>query len=67
MGDVEDPAVLWAWCVRHVERLIEELGYHNVRTSRLGVEVAWKAGGSTSGASVRKRAGELAARAITRG
>ena len=25
MGNVDDPAVLWAWTVRHVERLIEEL------------------------------------------
>lgn len=50
MGDVSDPTVLWAWCVRHVERLIEELQYHNVRTTALAVEVAYKdadaAGGS---------------------
>lgn len=42
MGNVSDPKLLWAWCVRHVERLIEELKYHRVRTSRLGVELAWK-------------------------
>src|SRR5688572_12100450 len=45
MGNVVDPRVLWAWCVRHVERLIEELRYHNVRTSTLAVEVAYKDGG----------------------
>lgn len=49
MGDVADPTVLWAWCVRHVERLIEELSYHNVRTTALDVQVAWKNGDSTGG------------------
>lgn len=51
MGDVEDPKLLWAWCVRHVERLIEELRYHNVRTTALAVQVAWKEMGSTGGSS----------------
>src|SRR5262245_23604636 len=51
MGYVEDPALLWAWTVRHVERLIEELKYHNVRTTALAVEVAWKDGGSTGGST----------------
>jgi DNA polymerase V len=49
MGDVSDPTMLWAWCVRHVERLIEELHYHNVRTTSLSVEMAWKNGDSTGG------------------
>lgn len=49
MGDVSDPTLLWAWCVRHVERLIEELQYHNVRTSALAVELAWNTGDSTGG------------------
>jgi nucleotidyltransferase/DNA polymerase involved in DNA repair len=49
MGDVSDKTVLWAWCVRHVERLIEELKYHNVRTTALEVAVAWKEVGSTAG------------------
>jgi hypothetical protein len=49
MGDVSDPTVLWAWCVRHVERLIEELRYHNVRTSALAVEVAYKDADSAGG------------------
>ncbi|QEL17374.1 DNA polymerase Y family protein [Limnoglobus roseus] len=51
MGNVEDPKVLWAWCVRHVERLIEELRYHNVRTTTLAVEVGWKDQGWTGGTS----------------
>jgi len=50
MGNVEDPVLLWAWTVRHVERLIEELHYHNVRASTLAVQVAWKDGESTGGA-----------------
>lgn len=49
MGNVDDPTKLWAWAVRHLERLIEELRYHCVRTCTLAVEVAWKDGGSTGG------------------
>lgn len=49
MGNIDDPTVLWAWTVRHVERLIEELQYHQVRTTALGVDIAWKDGGSTGG------------------
>jgi DNA polymerase V len=49
MGDVGEPVKLWAWCVRHVERLVEELHYHTVRTTALAVQVAWKSGDSTSG------------------
>jgi DNA polymerase V len=49
MGAVSDPTVLWAWCVRHVERLIEELNYHNVRTTALAVHLAWETGDSTGG------------------
>lgn len=51
MGNVTDPTVLWAWAVRHVERLIEELRYHGVRTTALGVEIAWKDGESTGGSA----------------
>src|SRR4051812_17719583 len=51
MGDVSDPTLLWAWTVRHVERLIEELNYHNVRTTRLDVALAWKNGNSTGGSA----------------
>ena len=49
MGNVEDPTVLWAWVVRHLERLIEELRFHHVRTDALAVQVAWKDGESTGG------------------
>jgi DNA polymerase V len=49
MGDVSDPTMLWAWAVRHTERLIEELHFHAVRTGSLGIYLAWKDGESTSG------------------
>ena len=49
-GAVADPVLLWAWCVRHVERLIEELHFHGCRTASLGVDVSWKSGDSTGGA-----------------
>jgi DNA polymerase V len=39
-----DPIVLYAWLVRHLERLIEELEYHEVRAGRLTVWVAYKNG-----------------------
>jgi len=48
MGNVEDRVKLWAWTVRHIERLVEELEYHNVRTTALAVHIAWKSGDSTS-------------------
>ncbi len=51
MGRVDDPKKLWAWCVRHVERLIEELRYYRVRTGSLAVEVAYKDRGSLGGAA----------------
>jgi DNA polymerase V len=49
MGHIDDPKLLWAWCVRHVERLIEELNFHKVRTQSLSVALAWKNGESTGG------------------
>lgn len=51
MGNVSDPKLLWAWCVRHVERLIEELRYHRVRTASLGVQLAWKDTVGTGGSA----------------
>jgi DNA polymerase V len=51
MGNVSDPKLLWAWCVRHVERLIEELRYHRVRTAAVGVDLAWKDGFGTGGSA----------------
>ncbi|HEV3384536.1 MAG TPA: nucleotidyltransferase [Gemmata sp.] len=51
MGNVDDPNLLWAWCVRNLERLIEELHFHNVRTDSLAIHLAWKNGDSTGGLS----------------
>lgn len=42
MGNVTDPQVLWAWCVRNTERLVEEMKFHEVRTSALAIAVAYK-------------------------
>ena len=39
-----DPAVLFAWLVRNLERLIEELEYHAVMVGRLTVWVLYKNG-----------------------
>ena len=39
-----DPIVLYAWLVRHLERLIEELDYHEVRAGRLTVWVGYRNG-----------------------
>jgi hypothetical protein len=39
-----DPIVLYAWLVRNLERLIEELVFHAVRAGRLTVWVAYKDG-----------------------
>jgi nucleotidyltransferase/DNA polymerase involved in DNA repair len=39
-----DPVILYAWLVRNVERLIEELEYHAVLAGRLTVWVAYKDG-----------------------
>jgi DNA polymerase V len=43
--------VLWAWLVRNLERLIEELEYHEVCTGRLTVWVAYKNGEAKFGQS----------------
>jgi hypothetical protein len=43
--------MLWAWAVRHLERLIEELQYYRVRTYSLAVALAWKNGESTGGSA----------------
>jgi hypothetical protein len=39
-----DPMVLYAWLVRNLERLVEELEFHEVLTGRLTVWVAYKNG-----------------------
>lgn len=44
-----DPIVLYAWLVRNLERLIEELEYHEVLAGRLTVWVGYKDGRSGIG------------------
>ncbi len=39
-----DPAVLHAWLVRNLERLIEELEYHGVSAGRLTIAIPYKSG-----------------------
>ena len=38
------PLVVWGWLVRNLERLIEELHYHEVRTSHLAVWLGYRDG-----------------------
>lgn|SRR5512135_408981 len=47
----DDPNVLFAWLVRNLERLIEELEYHELRTGHLAVWVAYKNGEAREGCS----------------
>jgi len=44
-----DPHRVWAWAVRSLERLIEELEYYTVRAGRLGVWVGYQDGASAAG------------------
>ena len=43
-GHVSDPHTLYGWLVRNVERLIEELHFHEVRPSTLSVYLAYHDG-----------------------
>ena len=52
MGPVTAPAVLYAWLVRNLERLIEELEYNEVRAGAIAVWVGYKDGREGSGRSV---------------
>jgi hypothetical protein len=47
----DDPSVLYAWLVRNVERLIEELEYHEVRTGRVTTWVGYRDGRAGEGHS----------------
>ncbi len=38
------PAVIWAWLVRNLERLVEELKYHELHTGRVAVWVGYRDG-----------------------
>jgi nucleotidyltransferase/DNA polymerase involved in DNA repair len=44
-----EPVVLYAWLVRNLERLIEELEYHGVAAGRLTIWIAYKNGQSGVG------------------
>jgi nucleotidyltransferase/DNA polymerase involved in DNA repair len=44
-----DPVVLYAWLIRNLERLIEELEYHGVTAGRLTIWIAYKNGQSGVG------------------
>jgi nucleotidyltransferase/DNA polymerase involved in DNA repair len=48
-GSTLDPIILYAWLVRNLERLIEELEYYRVRAGRLTVWVGYKDGQSRIG------------------
>ena len=43
------PSVLWAWLVRNLERLVEELVYHRVLTGRIAVWVGYRDGRAGEG------------------
>ena len=44
-----DPIIIYAWLVRNIERLIEELEYHKVVAGRISVWVGYKDGQSAIG------------------
>ena len=44
-----DPIIIYAWLVRNIERLIEELEFHGVVTGRITVWVGYKDGQSAIG------------------
>ncbi|MBX9579345.1 MAG: nucleotidyltransferase [Gemmataceae bacterium] len=48
-GAVAQPSLLWAWAVRNLERLIEELEFHAVKPARLTVELSHRDGSGTQG------------------
>jgi DNA polymerase V len=45
----DEPVILYAWLVRNLERLIEELEYHGVAAGRLTVCIPYKSGQSGVG------------------
>ena len=47
--ETADPNVLYAWAVRNLERLVEELAFHQVRTEQLSVWVDYKDGKGGNG------------------
>lgn len=45
----DSPVVLWAWLVRNLERLVEELEYHELCTGRVAVWIGYRDGRSGEG------------------
>ena len=45
----DNPSMLYAWLVRNLERLIEELEYHELKTGNLSVAVEYKNGDKREG------------------
>jgi DNA polymerase V len=43
-GASDRPEIVWAWLVRNVERLIEELRYHEVRTAHVSLWLGYRDG-----------------------
>jgi DNA polymerase V len=43
------PGVLWAWLVRNLERLVEELVFHRVLAGRVAVWIGYRDGGGGEG------------------
>jgi DNA polymerase V len=49
-GEARDrPVVIWAWLVRNLERLVEELEYHEVCTGRVAVWIGYRDGRAGEG------------------
>ena len=49
-GEATDrPILIWAWLVRNLERLVEELEYHEVRTGRVSVWIGYRDGRAGEG------------------
>jgi nucleotidyltransferase/DNA polymerase involved in DNA repair len=48
-GSTDNPSELWAWLVRNLERLIEELTFHEVATGKVTVWVGYKDGRAGEG------------------
>jgi DNA polymerase V len=54
----DEPMVLWAWLVRNLERLVEELVYHRVLTGRAAVWVGYRDGCAGEGRATLETASD---------
>jgi nucleotidyltransferase/DNA polymerase involved in DNA repair len=50
-GSTDRPDVIYAWLVRNLERLVEELEYHEVRTGKVETWVGYRDGRAGQGSS----------------